>query len=194
MVQRNIPQQLLIAGLDRFHGHGYHGTAVQDITTTAQVPKGSFYNHYASKEALAVAAIHQYVADSPVQVLFDPTIASPVARVRAHFDALRRNFEDSGMTRGCLLGNLSNEVADHSETIRAALEQAFAAWVAVISHVLEAACEEGEIPADLDAPTAAGFLINAWEGALLRARASKSADPIDAFYALTFSVVLKLSS
>lgn len=194
MAQRNIPEQLLTAGLNRFHGHGYHGTAVQDITTTAGVPKGSFYNHYASKEALAVAAIHQYIAESPVQVLFDPGAGSPVARLRAHFDELRRRFDDSGMTRGCLLGNLSNEVADHSETIRATLEQAFAAWVMVITQVLDAARDAGEIAAELDTATTAGFLLNAWEGALLRARASRSTDPLDAFFTMTFTVVLKPAS
>ncbi|MFC4373762.1 TetR family transcriptional regulator C-terminal domain-containing protein [Nocardia halotolerans] len=194
MAQRNIPERLLTAGLDRFHGHGYHGTAVQDITTTAGVPKGSFYNHYASKEALAVSAIHQYIADSPVQVLFDPGAGTAVARLRAHFDELRRRFEDSGMTRGCLLGNLSNEVADHSETIRTTLETAFTAWVTLITQVLDAARNDGEIAADLDTADTASFLLNAWEGALLRARASKSGDPIDAFYALAFTVILKPSS
>ena len=191
MVQRNFSELLLKAGLSRFHEHGYHGTAVQDITSTAGVPKGSFYNHYASKEALAVAAINQYIAENPVMVLFDAAVDSPVARLRAHFDELRRRFEDSDMTRGCLLGNLSTEVADHSDDIRSTLAQGFAGWVTGIAQVLDTARQAGEIPPEVDPDVTAEFLLNAWEGALLRARVSKSADPIDAFFKIAFDRVLK---
>ncbi|WP_278313286.1 TetR/AcrR family transcriptional regulator [Lolliginicoccus levis] len=191
MAQRNIAERLLTAGLTRFHEHGYHATGVQEITSSAGVPKGSFYNHYASKEALAVAAIHQYIAESPVPVLVDSSIESAVARLRAHFDELRRRFEDSGMTRGCFLGNLSTEVADHSDALRTTLDQAFSGWVTLIAMVLESARQAGEISRDIDTNATAHFLLNAWEGALLRARASRSTEPVDAFFALTFDWMLR---
>ena len=39
-----------------FHTRGFNGCSVQDIVDAAGVPKGSFYNHFDSKEALGVEA------------------------------------------------------------------------------------------------------------------------------------------
>jgi len=48
--------KLLKAAINLFHEFGYNGTSVQDIVSVARVPKGSFYNYFKSKEALAIAA------------------------------------------------------------------------------------------------------------------------------------------
>jgi TetR/AcrR family transcriptional regulator, transcriptional repressor for nem operon len=116
-MRRNLADQILTAGLEEFHSRGYHGSSVQDIATAAGAPKGSFYNHFSSKEALALAAIDAYTAENPVQVLADRSIP-PVERLRAHFDIHRARFAESGYTRGCLVGNFAAEVADHCEPIR----------------------------------------------------------------------------
>ena len=46
-----------------FSKSGFNGCSVQDITECAGVPKGSFYNHFDSKEALAAAALEHYWSD-----------------------------------------------------------------------------------------------------------------------------------
>jgi TetR/AcrR family transcriptional repressor of nem operon len=39
--------------LQRGHNCGFNGCGVQDITAAAEIPKGSFYNYFASKEDFA---------------------------------------------------------------------------------------------------------------------------------------------
>lgn len=187
-MRRNLANQILTAGLDVLHSRGYHGSSVQDITTRAGVPKGSFYNHFSSKEALAISAIDAYIADSPNQILADETMA-PMDRLRAHFESLGARFTESGLTRGCLVGNFAAEVADHSEPIRRKLADVFDEWAASIETVLTEAYEANELAAHLDPATLSRFIIHSWEGALLAAKASKTQAPLQVFFDAVFGVL-----
>ena len=60
MARRNTRNAILEAGTKLFIERGYNGCSVQDITEAAGVPKGSFYNHFASKEELGSAFVAAY--------------------------------------------------------------------------------------------------------------------------------------
>ena len=53
-------EEIVEAGLAQFHERGFNAAAVKDITDRAGVPKGSFYNHFESKEALAMVTLERY--------------------------------------------------------------------------------------------------------------------------------------
>ena len=57
MAKANVRERLLDAGLETLHRCGFNGCGVQEIAETAGVPKGSFYNHFESKEALGAAVL-----------------------------------------------------------------------------------------------------------------------------------------
>ncbi|MBO0712048.1 MAG: helix-turn-helix transcriptional regulator, partial [Acetobacteraceae bacterium] len=63
MPKPNHKETLLAAALAAFHRNGYHATGVQEIVTSAGIPKGSFYAHFESKGALGLAALARYSAD-----------------------------------------------------------------------------------------------------------------------------------
>ena len=111
---------------------GFNGSSVEDITDLAEVPKGSFYNHFKSKEDLAVEVIDRYIEQGPHALLSDTGIP-PLKRLKVYFSALGQDFVDSGYKKGCLLGNLSSELADHSGPVRRRLESAFDDWVKQIA-------------------------------------------------------------
>ena len=52
----------------QFIERGFHACSVQDITDAAGVPKGSFYNHFRSKEALAAEILTEYGKATPIAV------------------------------------------------------------------------------------------------------------------------------
>ncbi|ARB31325.1 TetR/AcrR family transcriptional regulator [Pseudomonas tolaasii] len=60
MARHSVRKQLIDAGLETLHLSGFNGCAVQDITRAAGVPKGSFYNHFESKEALALFVLERF--------------------------------------------------------------------------------------------------------------------------------------
>jgi TetR/AcrR family transcriptional repressor of nem operon len=182
-------EEIVEAALDQFHTHGFNATGVKDITDAAGVPKGSFYNHFESKEALAQTVLARYGDSRRIPDLADRSV-EPVARLRAHFGFLRGEFEQLGLTRGCLFGNFGAEVADHSEPLRASVHSSFRTWADAVAGALAEAREAGAVRADLDPEGTARFLLGAWEGALVAARAERGAAALDAFFAVTFDALL----
>ena len=187
----NVRERLLAAALETLHKNGFNATGVQDITDAAKVPKGSFYNHFDSKDALGVEVVGHYVAKGAErrQALVDRP-GAPLGRLKAYFKSLNQLGPASGFSRGCLLGNFSAELASQSPDIRQALAGALADWTKDIARVVAEAQQAGDIGRDLPAATLAAFLLNAWEGAVLRSRVDKSAAPLDAFMSVAFNKIL----
>lgn len=188
MPRRSMRTEIATAALDRFHAHGY-AVGVKDITDAAGVPKGSFYNHFPSKEAMAVEALTAYGATLGLDELADET-TPPLTRLRAHFDLLADQARDREFARGCLFGNLTADVADHSEPIRGHVAEGFDAWAALITAAITQAQRDGTVRDGLDPATTARFVLNAWEGALLGARAARSEESFTAFFTTVFDVLL----
>ena len=190
MPKPNVRKDLLSAGLATLHSKGFNAASVQDITEAAGVPKGSFYNHFASKDDLGAAVVQEYVAQGEAfrRVLQDMTLA-PLVRLRRYFEALAASGRYPNAP-GCLLGNFSAELANQSPVIRARVSAAFVDWTATLAEVLDEARRQGALSPDNDPTALAAFVIDAWEGALLRAKVEQNRGPLDAFLVMIFSKVL----
>src|SRR5919109_3667217 len=84
---------------------GYAATGLVELLQVAGVPKGSFYNHFESKEAFAVELVRRYYAghDRRLADVVAETERSPLGRLRSYFDELRkRAVEADAPVRGCL--------------------------------------------------------------------------------------------
>lgn len=183
---------LVQAGLGIMHADGYAATGIQAIVEEAGVPKGSFYNHFASKEAFGAEVIDAYSERTQTKlrdILSDPARA-PLARLEAYFDDRIAAFREAGHVRGCLMGNFSAEAADHSPLIRERLAGHFAAWTRLIEACIAEAQADGSAARRFPASLLADFVMNSWEGALLRMRVEKSDAPLLAFRQIVFGGLL----
>jgi TetR/AcrR family transcriptional regulator, transcriptional repressor for nem operon len=181
--------EIVEAALAQFHERGFNAAAVKDITDRAGVPKGSFYNHFESKEALAIVALERYGVERHLEDLADTSV-KPLDRLRGHFEFLRDEVVEFGYARGCLLGNFGTEITDHSEPIRASVQAGMQQWADLISGALTEAQQAGTVRAGLDPDATARFLLNAWEGTLIQARAEKSSAAFEAFFTVAFGDLL----
>ncbi|MEI9915665.1 MAG: helix-turn-helix domain-containing protein [Methylovirgula sp.] len=87
MGRPNLKDKILTAAVDRLTAKGYGATSVQDITDAASAPKGSFYNHFRSKEHLAVEALGAYQTSVRPERLQDnalPPLERPAQSFRVH--------------------------------------------------------------------------------------------------------------
>ena len=191
MPRPSMRDHLITSALQTLHRQGFNGTAVQDITDAAGLPKGSFYNYFESKEALALEVIDRFGTGRTALagVLSDESI-SPVERLRRYFASVVTGYAAHNYERGCLLGNFSTELADQSRVIRDRLSSNFAAWSRPIETCIRDGQKAGEISRDMDARVLADFLLNSLEGAMLRTKVEKDSSPLDHFMALAFSRVL----
>jgi TetR/AcrR family transcriptional repressor of nem operon len=185
-------ERLLDAGLETLHRRGFNGCGVQEITDNAGVPKGSFYNHFESKEALGAAVLERYWeqrAGAALRLLEEPD-GRPRECLSRYFAALAANMAGHAYTGGCLIGNLGAELSDQSELVRIGVAKVFAGWTEALESCIQEGQREGEIRADCDAAVLASFLINAWEGVLLRAKVVKNSTPFEEFNEVVFGKLL----
>ncbi len=176
------------AGLDVILSKGFNATGVEAILKQANVPKGSFYNFFSSKEEFGLAIIDRYVAEigEIFQAVFSDVSLPPLERVRKSFEILIERFESNDCSKGCLIGNMSLEMSDQFERIRQRLEQSLQTWAMVLARFLHQAQMEKSIPADLDPEMLAENLVSSFEGALLRSKVKKSSAPLRNFMLLYF--------
>jgi TetR/AcrR family transcriptional repressor of nem operon len=188
MTEKSTRDHLIEVGQDLMHRHGYNATGLSDILKAADVPKGSFYHHFGSKEEFAAAALDTYIAGEAkhsAAVLKDSRI-TPLRRLRQYFMDLKRIYGQTGTIPGCMMGRFSLEIAEENPQLRKKISTAFQHWQHTISMVIQQAITEKELPPATDAESLAGFLLNSWEGALLRSQAEKNDAPLEIFlrYAL----------
>ncbi len=190
MPKPNVRDKLLTAGLETMHRLGFNGCSVQDITQAASVPKGSFYNHFESKEALGAEILDLYwqKAAASLRLLSDEALP-PIERLKRYFDALAE-LNSLSYERGCLLGNFGAELSDQSRLVRDRLSSLLAGWTRAVECCVRDAQLAGEVRADLDAAVLAAFLLNAWEGAVLRAKVDRDGRAIAQFSTVVFSAIL----
>lgn len=176
----DIPNRLAQAGRDLFSRQGYNATGIQQITDHAAVPKGSFYNHFESKEAFAVAIIEQYAEhlQHSWEAMMAAAPAQPMAAIRYVFDQMMAYHERKELQAGCLVGNFAAEMALASDACRQGLLQAQLAWRERLAGMIERAQAAGEVRADLPAPVLSALAWDTWEGALLRMKLERSTTPL----------------
>ncbi|MBW1248767.1 TetR family transcriptional regulator C-terminal domain-containing protein [Pseudomonas tolaasii] len=183
---------LIEAGVQVLNAVGYTASGVQEILALAEVPKGSFYYHFESKEHFGVEVINAQSDRSIARLrstLGDEGMP-PRERLIADFKQRGSDYERSGFRRGCLFGNLSLEIADHSDTMRESLKAHFHQWRDLIEACVFAAQMDGSIRNPTHASKLAEFTLSAWEGALLRSRTEKNAEALTVFQDVIFSSVL----
>lgn len=183
---------LIRAGARMLHATGYTATGVKDIVDAAGVPKGSFYNHFESKESFGKEVVDFYFDHNlpELRALLGNESIPPLERLRSYFKKRMSGFQAAGYVRGCMLGNMSLEVADQSAAIRDRLATHFNTWSGLFEACIADAQNTGAVRNPLPAPLLAQFLLNSWEGALLRMRVEKSDAPLRQFIEVVFGSIL----
>lgn len=192
MATKSTREHLVEVGLRLMHQNGYNATGLTDILKAADVPKGSFYHHFSSKEDFAAAVLERYGTrerEHTAAVLNDTTIP-PLMRLRRYFSDLARIYGQKGPIPGCMMGRFSLEVAAESLPLRKRISATFDHWQQTIATVIREAVAKKELPAGTDPEVLAGFVLNSWEGALLRSQAAKSNAPLDTFTRYVFDELL----
>jgi TetR/AcrR family transcriptional regulator, transcriptional repressor for nem operon len=191
MAKPNVKEQIVTAGMTLLHSKGFNATSVQDITEAAGVPKGSFYNHFTSKEELGVEVLQRYSEQAgQVGALLGESSLPPRERLRKHFDCMVQANVASGFNAGCMLGNFTTELSNQSPAIRRQAQQSFASMGAMLAQAIAQGQRDGSIVNQQAAAELANFTADAWQGAVLRAKAEKDRAPLDRFVDMVLNRIL----
>lgn len=193
MPKPSLRESILDAGLRVMFRTGYHGTGVRDVMADAQAPQGSFTNHFRSKEAFAAEVLDRYFRHTRGlvdQALGDRTL-TPRQRLRRYLDLITERLAADEFTRGCLIGDFSLEAVPHSEKLRQQLVGVFAEWRQPFAECIREGQEAGELASTFPPEELADFLLASWEGAILRMKVERSAEPLERFKTIVFETVFK---
>lgn len=152
-------QKILKVGAEIIHRKGYHATGLQEILSAANVPKGSFYNHFKSKEDFGLQVIDcftdffaQFCKDT-----FEDYTRSPVSRLEKLLDRFMELFISKKYTCGCPVGNLAQELGDINPVFQKKLSKAIDSMVDCYITILTEAQAAGELSTDMNAKEADQF-------------------------------------
>lgn len=185
--------RLLEQGLLLFAQQGFHATGVQEIADASGVPKGSFYNYFDSKEQFAAEVLSRYQEEqcAELEALLTRGAGSPRERLRTLFDRWVGGMCESRFSGSCLAGRLAQELAGEVPEIRPPLERVFCCMRGYVAECVREARQAGELAEGLPAEDLAEFLLNSWQGALQRAKASGDDGPLRVFLAVIFDQILR---
>ncbi len=181
--RQDIRALLVRTGVAVLTEKGYSSVGIDEVLRSVQVPKGSFYHYFESKEAFGLVLITHYADYFACKLdswLLD-TATEPLQRLRNFILDAREGMARHDFKRGCLVGNLGQEMGALPESFRAQLEHVFLDWQARTATCLSEAQRANEIASHHDCATLAQFFWIGWEGAVLRAKLNRSPTPLDVF-------------
>jgi len=184
--------RILQVGAEIIHRRGFNNTGIQEILRAADVPKGSFYFYFRSKNDFGLQLIDYYesylVRRLQKHLSWDQL--SPLTRLRGFFAEFRSGFGADQCRGGCPIGNLAQEMGDLNEDFRLRLESVFEVMQGAIGQALHEAADQGELAPGFDTGELAGFILNSWQGAILQMKVCKSLEPLESFERIIFESTL----
>lgn len=173
-------QMLINIGTVLFTQKGFSSTSLDEIVVSAKIPKGSFYYYFRGKEDFAIEVIKNYgnYFSRKLERILDDQTKSPIERLKAFMNEATRGVMRYEFKRGCLIGNLGQEMASLEEGFRIALLDVIRDWRDRIEACIEEAKQVGEINIIVDSNVLSRFFWSAWEGAVLCAKLEQSERPL----------------
>jgi len=191
-MKRNKKDEILKIAFEIIHKKGFNNTGIQEILTSAGVPKGSFYFYFQNKDDLGLQLI-DYFLDSFISKADEMLHSdhSPLVQLRLLFEYLSNNCELAGFQGGCLVGNMAQESGGLNDKFHAKLNSSFQVMQEKISEFLSKAVANNELSETIDILQTANFIVSCMEGVLLQMKVSKSTESYRVFDRIIFDKVLK---
>lgn len=154
-----------------FNQQGYAGSSISDIMRVTGLQKGGIYNHFQSKDELALQAF-----DFAIACVSQHTLAAvrskhhAIERLEAIIEVFSTFVNNPPIKGGCPLLNAAVESDDTNPVLRDRAQQAMNSWRNLISQIIEKGISRGEICSGVDADEIATIIIATLEGAIMMSK------------------------
>jgi TetR/AcrR family transcriptional repressor of nem operon len=167
ILNTEIPKHILNTAKPIILGKGFSAVGLNELLKAAEVPKGSFYHYFKSKESFGEALIDSYFGDYLVrlEVLLSAKGMNGAERVMSYWQRwLETQCGDDAETK-CMVVKLGGEVSDLSEPMRLALQRGTNQIISRLADGIAEGIADGSLPNELVAADTALLLYNQWLGA-----------------------------
>ena len=191
MRKKHDKNDIISLGKAVFREHGYTNTGVGQILEEANLSKGSFYNFFDSKEDYARQVLDSYVNDQYgyVSNMLQAQDKSPLERIDSFYHSMIEFNREEQCEKGCLLANMTNEMGGLSEEISEDSDRHFKLITGLLAKCINEGQVKNEITGRFEAHALADFIHNGFNGALLRAKAGRSTEPMELFITMVIQMI-----
>lgn len=182
----DVRRHILATGYGIISRKGFSAMGLTELLEAAQVPKGSFYHYFESKEQFGEALLEAYFADYllRMEALLDAKDLTARDRLMRYWLRWRDAQIQDPDALQCLVVKLSAEVSDLSEAMRAVLLRGTDGVLAQLSACVAEGVRDGSLPGQ-DPGAAALSLYQLWLGASLLAKVRRDPTPFETALATT---------
>lgn len=188
-------QHIIDSGYSLISSKGFSNVGLSQILKFADVPKGSFYHYFKSKELFGEEVINSYFKGylHSIDELFDVKNGSGLERLMSYWLRWQATQSNCSIDQKCLVVKLSAEVADLSESMRLALDKGSTAVIERLAYCIEAGINDGSLPA-MHAKITAETLYQLWLGASLKNKLSRDPNVIGRVLQVTKALLAQPTS
>jgi len=180
--------RLIRTGAEILCEQSFASMGIEAVLQRAGLSKGSFYHFFASKELFGLEVIQHYAEffNRKLDRTLKPDGSSALQRLRRYTEDGMEGMTRFDFKRGCLIGNLMQELAATNPAFRQAITEVLLGWEDRIADCLEQAIAEGDLPPSVNVRPYAEFFWTGWEGALMQAKRHQTVQPLDQFVQVFF--------
>jgi TetR/AcrR family transcriptional repressor of nem operon len=150
-----------------FSERGFFGSSMTDLLAATGLKKGGLYNHFESKEQLALASFDYAVG--LVEARYRAALAGKtgaVERLLAIADVIRSLVDDPALRGGCPILNTAIEADDTMPALRTRACAAMTGWQRLIGATVKNGVASGELKDGTDPYVVATVVTATLEGAV----------------------------
>lgn len=151
-----------------FNQQGYAGASMADLMRVTGLQKGGIYNHFRSKDELALAAF-DFAVDR-IQQRFRGALRGKrhaVDRLLAMLTVYEDFIEQPPLRGGCPLLNTAVDSDDAHPALRSRTQQAMDSWRSLIERIVAKGVARRELHPTADPETVASVVIATIEGGIM---------------------------
>ena len=196
MTTTDVRQHILDTAQNIIAGRGFTAVGLSEILKSANVPKGSFYHYFNSKEAFGEALLESYFSDYMVQLetLLNRPSVSAAQRLLAYWATWIETQSACYPAEGkCLAVKLAAEVSDLSEPMRMVVQDGMEGVITRLANAVSDAVNDGSLPGGTDTRGLATMLYQPWLGASLRTKVTRDQMPLQAAFETTSLLLSQVS-
>ncbi len=191
MGYKHQAEDIINTGMELIRTKGYHNVGINEILKASNIPKGSFYNFFESKEDFARKALDSYGNSSleMIKSFLRNKELSPVERLKSFYGYLIDANEQEGFIAGCLINTISMEVGGLSSVLAVSADQNFNVWLEEIAICIKEGQDKGEIRTDYLPKELAEYMHVGTYGAFSRMKMTKNRLYLDNWFEMTFNFI-----
>jgi len=178
---KSVRQHILDVAKSIIGKKGYSAVGLNEVLKVAQVPKGSFYHYFNSKDAFGMAMLDGYfdVYMEDMGRIFARVDLTEHQKLELYWQRWIDNQTRETDAGNCLAVKLGAEVADLSEPMRLALEHGTSRIIGALAASIALGLEQRSLNVTEPPERVAFWLYSLWLGASVMAKIRQSRAPFE---------------